>query len=122
MNKSTDKTEHQIQVLVVDYLMLKLPPPFLIYAIPNGGKRDGRTGAVLKAEGVLAGIPDLHVPIPRNGYASLYLELKRKGKKATKTQKEIHNKLELLGNQVLVVDDWRQAVGKIIAYYEGGQK
>ncbi len=116
----SDKKEHSLQVLVVNYLRLVLPPPFLIYAIPNGGKRNGVTGAILKAEGVLAGIPDLHVPVARQGYASLYVELKRKGKKATKIQKEMHERLRTLGNKVILCDDWEWAAAEIMNYYKGG--
>lgn len=116
----SDKKEHAIQVLVVNYLRLVLPPPFLIYAIPNGGKRDGRTGTILKAEGVLAGIPDLHVPVARQGYASLYIELKKKGKTATKIQTEMHERLRALGNKVILCDDWELAVAEIMEYYKGG--
>jgi hypothetical protein len=49
----------------------------LLYAIPNGGKRDIRTAAQLKAEGVKAGVPDTHLPVARNGFHGLYIELKR---------------------------------------------
>jgi hypothetical protein len=47
-----------------------------LYAIPNGGKRDKITAARLKAEGVKAGTPDLHLPHARSGYHSLYVEMK----------------------------------------------
>lgn len=37
-------------------------PAPVMYAIPNGGRRDAITGARLKAEGVLAGVPDIFWP------------------------------------------------------------
>ena len=34
-------------------------PHLVMYHIPNGGRRDAITGARLKAEGVVAGVPDI---------------------------------------------------------------
>ena len=41
-----------------------------MYAIPNGGHRDVRVAARLKAEGVKAGVPDICLPIPRDGHGA----------------------------------------------------
>jgi len=49
----------------------------LLYAIPNGGHRNKATAGKLKAEGVKSGVPDLHLPIARGGYHSLYVEMKK---------------------------------------------
>lgn len=54
------------------------PELCMLYAIPNGGKRDRVTGARLKATGVKAGVPDMCLPVARGGYHGLYIELKRK--------------------------------------------
>ncbi|WP_240655162.1 VRR-NUC domain-containing protein [Rhodovarius crocodyli] len=45
-----------------------------LYAVPNGGRRDGLTGAILKAEGVRAGVADLVLMLPRG--RSVYIEMK----------------------------------------------
>lgn len=37
----------------------------LLFAIPDGGRRDAVTGAHLKAEGVRAGVPDMFLAVPR---------------------------------------------------------
>ena len=59
----------------------------LLHAIPNGGKRDIRTAAMLKAEGVKPGVPDICLPVPRGGKHGLYIELKRrKGGTVSKAQ------------------------------------
>ena len=47
-------------------------PNEVIYAIPNGGLRNKTTAQKLKAEGVLAGVCDLHIPS-----RLLYIEMKR---------------------------------------------
>lgn len=55
-----------------------------IFAIPNGGKRSRNTGAMLKAEGVTAGVPDLFIPEWR-----VFIEMKRqKGGSVSKEQKD----------------------------------
>ena len=78
--------EHQIQVNCVNYFRLRWRNS-LIFAIPNGGARDIRVAQKLKAEGVLAGVPDLCVPIPKNGYNGLYIEMKA-GKKGVVSDKQ----------------------------------
>ncbi len=52
-------------------------PDVIIAAVPNGGSRDIREAVKLKAEGVLAGFPDLIVAEPRGRYHGLYVEMKR---------------------------------------------
>jgi hypothetical protein len=60
----------------------------LLYAVPNGGKRNLRVARKLKAEGVLAGVADLCLPAARRGYHGLYLEMKSDEGVATEEQKE----------------------------------
>src|SRR5262245_61621584 len=61
----------------------------LLYAVPNGGKRNLRVARKLKAEGVLVGVADLCLPAARRGYHGLYLEMKSEEGMATEEQKEI---------------------------------
>ena len=66
-------SEHDEQVAVVEWCDLNGIP---VFAIPNGGMRCKRTAALLKAEGVKAGVPDLFIPLPKGGYAGLFVEMK----------------------------------------------
>ena len=46
--------------------------------IPNGGRRDVRTGAKLKAQGVRTGIYDYLWLLPRGGFHGAVMELKKR--------------------------------------------
>jgi len=66
----------------------------VIFAIPNGGGRSKKEGAKLKAEGVLAGVPDLMVPKANVVYNGLFIEMKKVGSRGmSKHQKLISAKL-----------------------------
>ena len=60
----------------------------LLFHIPNGGKRNVREAAMLKAAGVKAGVPDLFLPVPRGRFFGLWIELKHGANKATDLQKK----------------------------------
>jgi len=107
------QTEHEIQVACVNYFRLRYPKG-LIYAIPNGGQRNVIVASKLKAEGALSGVPDLHVPIAKKGFHSLYIELKNgKAGKVSDNQKAIMEKLKSEGHRCEVCrsfDEFRNVV------------
>jgi hypothetical protein len=51
----------------------RYPELRLMFAIPNGGSRDKREAANLKAEGVKSGVPDVFLPVPRHNYLVLFI-------------------------------------------------
>lgn len=88
-----------------------------MYHIPNGGKRGKAEAARFKAQGVKAGIPDIHLPVARGGYHSLYIELKRlEGGTVSKEQKDRIADLREEGNRVEVCKGWEDAAQVIIDY------
>lgn len=97
-------TEHHLQVECVRWFRLKHHKDGIIYAVPNGGKRTLTEGAIKRFEGMTVGIPDLHIPVPRKGYASLYIEMKNgKAGRLSENQKEMIERLRSYGNKVEVV-------------------
>jgi len=89
-----------------------------IFSIPNGGKRSKITAAIMKAEGVKAGVSDLMLPLMRRGYAGLWLEMKAPKAKPTKSQIEWLELMEGAGYQAVWCDSWLKAAD-VIAFYVG---
>ena len=52
-------TEHQIQAAAISQYRARGTSNSVLFAIPNGSLRDAITGALLRAEGVEPGAPDL---------------------------------------------------------------
>lgn len=111
-------TEHQEQVMLFRWAEWALHPN-LLYAIPNGGKRDIRTAAMLKAEGVKPGVPDIFLPIACGGKHGLYIELKRrKGGTVSKAQEAWIRALTAQGYVCSVCHGWEEARAEILRYLE----
>lgn len=117
-SKPYEMTEHQEQVRFFNMCMLhtgRFPDLELIHAIPNGGKRHLHTAVKMKAEGQRSGIPDICLPVPREDSHGLYIEMKRRSLKKTKTgglsveQKKIIGKLCANGYAVFVAYGWEEA-------------
>lgn len=59
------RDEEKLQRALVAYLRAALPRPWLVFHPANGGGRSKAEAGILKAMGVLAGMPDLLVVGPR---------------------------------------------------------
>ncbi|WP_051304451.1 VRR-NUC domain-containing protein [Calidithermus chliarophilus] len=70
-------------------------------------------------DGLREGIPDTHLPVPRGGYASLYIEFKRPGGKPSPEQARKIRLLREHGNLAVVLDDWQKAKELTEAYLKG---
>jgi hypothetical protein len=80
--------EHELQKEACKYMKLKYPKlKRRFFAIPNGGARNPVTGAKLKAEGVLAGVWDLFLAVPKGSYGGCWIETKWGNNTLTDTQK-----------------------------------
>ena len=107
-------SEHYEQVELVNWFRHTYPD-VLIYAVPNGGNRSISEANSLALEGVVAGIPDLHVP-----EWDLYVEMKRtKGGVVSYEQDEIMNYLTMCGKKCLIghgFEDAREKIEQFIFY------
>lgn len=87
----TRHLESQLQRQCVAWFRLQYPEiGRLLFAVPNGGARSRAEAAIMKAEGVTAGVTDLILLAGRGGYSALCIEMKttEKGSRLTQTQAE----------------------------------
>lgn len=94
-----------------------------MYAIPNGGKRGKLEAARLKKQGVKAGVSDIHLTLPYNGFYGLWIELKRpivKGKpkpSVSPSQKEWIQRMNENGHLAIVAYGYKEARAGIESYF-----
>ena len=94
--------ESLIQKSLVSAIRL-LPNCGELFAIPNGGLRSIRTAIRLKGEGVLAGVPDLFLPVANKTHHGLFLEVKTDKGRLSPSQKAITDILLERGYAVKIV-------------------
>lgn len=88
----------------------------LMYHVPNGGRREAKEGAALKRQGVKAGVPDICLPVGKDGFFGLYIELKV-GKNKTSPMQDIWIKrLQDMNYKVEVCYGWIEAREVIETY------
>lgn len=101
-------TEHEEQSAFIKWFRLKYRKT-MIFAIPNGGNRNIVTASKLKAEGVLAGVPDLFVPDWK-----LFIEMKRqKGGRVSDEQKAVMAHLCGCGYRCIVAHGCEDAIHQV---------
>ena len=94
----------------------KYPQLRLLYAVPNGGRRDRIEAAHMKLQGVKAGVPDICLAYPSGKYHALYIELKvGKNKPSDKQKTWLHN-LQEAGYMAAVCYGYDDAVETIERY------
>ena len=98
------------------YHMDCMPELEYMHHIPNGGKRDKRTAVALKRQGVKAGVPDLCLPVARNGKHGLYVEMKWQNNKTTEKQDWWLEQLRQQGYETAVCWSAEEAMDTIASY------
>ena len=102
------------------YAQNRWPELGMLYHIPNGGSRDPREAHNLRMQGVKPGVPDICLPVPRGGYAALYIELKRKsGGVLSDNQRVWLKALSRAGNRAVVCRGFDEARETILEYLRG---
>lgn len=111
--------EHRIQCECVRWFRLKYPKyRKLLFAIPNGGRRDVVTGARLKEEGATAGVSDLIFLKGNRFYGALCIEMKKPGGYQSKEQKEWQKIVEETGNKYAVCRSLDEFIRTVSEYME----
>jgi len=122
--------EHEEQSKVISWaedMSYAVPELAALHAIPNQNilyskiSKQHRLQAInySKAEGLKKGVPDLHLPVSRGGYHSLYIEMKVKNNKPDKSQEEWADRLSDLGNLVIFCWSAQDAIQVLADYLNG---
>jgi hypothetical protein len=111
-------TEHAEQVATITWFRYQYPKfAKCLWAIPNGGVRHIGTAVKLKAEGGMAGVPDLFLMIPAAEYHGLFIEMKVRGGKVSSSQKEFMTVATAMGYKTAVCYGFDEAKEEINHYF-----
>ncbi|MEI6424420.1 MAG: VRR-NUC domain-containing protein [Lentisphaerota bacterium] len=109
--------EAYLQSECVRWFRLQFPKMSkLLIAIPNGGSRDAREAVNLKIQGVVAGVSDLLLLTPRNGYGCLCIEMKTETGRQSELQSEWQHEAEKSGNKYVLCRSFDQFRTEILNY------
>jgi hypothetical protein len=109
--------EHGLQVACVN-VFRRLYPSLapVLFAVPNGGRRDKATGARLKDEGVVAGVSDLILLHRTERFGALCMELKTPTGRQSESQREWQKMAENHGNKYVVVRSVKDMTDAVADY------
>ncbi len=113
------RSEDTEQITVISWSRYQInahPELVLLHHCPNGGSRNKAEAVKLKQMGVVAGIPDLSLPVPKGIYNGLYIEMKYDRGTLQESQKRILRALADNGHYCVVCYGADEAI-KIIKEY-----
>jgi hypothetical protein len=122
------RSESQLQAALIRWARAHADArAHLLFHVPNGGARDGRTGGVMVALGARSGVPDLFLPVPvvtqHAGMArtlgGLWLELKWEDGSLSDAQKRWLRTLAHHGYAIALAWDLDTARAAVTAYLAG---
>lgn len=99
------QTEEHLQSQIVQwfnntYCLKSHEPRLMVFSVPNGGTRNVLEATRMKASGVLSGVSDLIVVLPRK---VLFVELKLATGRQSKSQIEFESRVTKLGHPYFVI-------------------
>lgn len=133
--KSKRKISHEEDNLQAEFF--KVVPTFfptlpdkLLFAVPNGGKRDQVTttnkkgvsstwspeATRMKNQGVKSGVSDVICLIPKKGFASLLMEFKTQTGEQSPEQKKFQEQAESCGSKYVIVRSVGRAIDVLKEY------
>lgn len=112
-------SEHLEQKLVIQWFRIQYPRVYkCLWAIPNGGVRHIGTAIKLKKEGVLPGVPDLFLMIPKKNKHGMFIEMKAKSGKLQQNQKDFIKLAQSMGYEAITCYGFEEAKQKITNYLQ----
>lgn len=111
--------ESQIQQSCIKWFQLQyrnLWDDGVLFHIANEGIRLGGQGRRLKREGVVKGVADLCLAVPKHGYGALYIEMKRPGCYQSPEQRTWQRNITKHGNKYIVCRSLEEFIVEINRY------
>ena len=90
----------------------------LLHCSLNGVKMTKAQAGRAIAQGMLSGVPDLFLPVPKNGYHGLFIEMKYGSNKVTENQEKFLQNAANVGYAVSVCYSAQEAIKRIEDYYK----
>lgn len=111
------RAESDLQVACVNWFRAAYPHlRMLLFAIPNGGKRSIATAARMKKEGVVSGVSDLFLSVPKGEWHGFYIEMKAGDNKMTGNQEVFFQYAKKWGYKCEVVNSFDKFVREVEFY------
>lgn len=88
----------------------------LLFAVPNGEKRDVVTGVKLKRQGVIRGVSDLILLVPKKGFASLCIEMKTQRGIQSEEQVKWQKEVEKYRNRYVICRSLEEFMNEVNSY------
>ena len=89
----------------------------MLHCSLNGVKLSGTQAKIAKGQGMLSGVPDLFLPVPKNGYHGLFIEMKSEKGRVTGNQHCVLTNADIVGYKTVICYSAKEAISAIEAYY-----
>ena len=112
-------SENQEQIAVMRWAELqsnKYPELKLLFHIPNGSNKSKAQAGLFKAMGLKSGVPDLFLPVARQCYHGLFIEMKTKKGVLSASQKWWLTELKKQGYMTSVAKGFDEAIKTLKEY------
>lgn len=116
METVSEANEQEAVMIWAAHNLWKYPCLRWLFHIPNGGYRNAAEAVHFKRLGVKAGVPDLFLPHPSNGYHGLFIEMKSEKGRPSALQKEWAEWLNKSGYMAVVCYGAGNAINTLEAY------
>lgn len=110
-----EPSEHQIQSAFIRWMRVQ-HPSIICIAIPNAARRSYALAGRMKAEGMLAGTPDVFIARPNRIHGGLWLEFKSAKGRLSDDQMRMLADLNMAGYRVGVPRSFEEARELTIDY------
>lgn len=95
----------------------KYPMLNMLHCSLNGVKLTKTQAVIAKSQGMLSGVPDLFLPVPKNGFHGLFIEMKSEKGRVTENQHWFLTNADSVGYKTVICYSAKEAISAIEAYY-----